>query len=190
MKDTSLITCLALTALLTGCSNLKITSESDPAYRFSGIKTYQWIEAPAEYSAQDEVRYDIDLQQALNNELASFGWNEVLDASNATVQIAYCIHIEAHSEYTQIPSDDDREFSGGLVFNPSDGEWNYEERPPEQIEYMIETGTLHVLMYDSASRNRVWYGKVVTELDRRLAPDKRDERYREIARKLFEQLPR
>lgn len=189
MKETTWFVILALSMLFIGCTRMQVSSRSDPVYPFSEIRTYQWIDAPSEFRTKDEAWFDLEMQQALNNELSAQGWRQVLDATNATVQVAYSIIIRSHAEYTKTAPDHDREFSGGLVFNRSDREWNYEERSPEQIEYLIETGTFHFLMHDAASGKRVWHGRVEAEIDRSIAPEKRKERYREIARRLFRELP-
>jgi hypothetical protein len=188
MKYTTLFALLALPALLTGCASMKVSSECSPSYDFSQVESYQWTEPSAELMKSGEAYVDFELQKALNNELAAMGWKQVLDDSEATIQAAYSIQIQSHKEFSETLPDDSREFSGGLVFNRDDGEWNYEERGPNRIEYVVETGTFHLLLRDAADGGLIWHGTVETEIDRSLPPEERNERFIRIAGKLAEEL--
>lgn len=189
MKSKKWLTMLAASVLFAGCARVRVSSQIDPDYSFSQVETYQWIDAPATLMKKDEAYLDLQLQQALNNELAAKGWNQVLEAANTAIQVAYCIIVESHIEYTGNAPDHEIELSGRLVFDHRDRTWNYKEPAPDQIEYMVETGTIHCLINDAASGKQVWHGMVETEIDRSLSPEKRREHYQQIARILFRELP-
>lgn len=187
MRHTASLTLLAA-SMLFGCNHMKIHSERDPAYLFSGIRTYQWTAPPEEFMEAEGTFQDIEVQKALNNELAALGWKQVLDAADAGVQVAYFIQLRSHAEFSETTPGVEREFSGGLVFNRHDREWSYEQMEPGRIEYMVETGTFHVLLNDAATGNRIWHGTLETEIDRTLTVDEQDVIIRQIARKLIDEL--
>jgi hypothetical protein len=188
MKPETFFALLAIQALLSGCANMTASSVCNPSYDFSRVKSYQWIEAPAEFMETGEAYVDLEMQKALNNELAAMGWKQVLDASEATIQAAYCIHIESHKEFSEILSEDGREFSGGMVFNRDRDEWNFEEREPNRIEYEVETGTFHFLLHHAENGEWIWHGTVEAEIDRSLPADERNKLFIQIAGKLAEEL--
>jgi hypothetical protein len=187
MKSVSVPTCLAAVLLLTGCARMKVSCESEPTYNFAQIQTYQWIDPPQDILEQDDTYLNKDLQQALNNELAVRGWDQVLEAGGATIQVTYYVKIMEHEEYVESTSRSESEFAGGLVYN-KDG-WNYEERGPDQLVYTVETGTLQMTVTDTASGNRVWRGTLQTKLDRSALIEKKRELFQLAAHKLLEQLP-
>ncbi len=190
MKITSLLTFLAGIALLTSCAHLNVSMETDPAYDFSSITTYQWVDPPEELLEENTTHLDIRLQQALNNELATQGWQQVLEATNATVQVAYYLEIQTHHEFTESASGREGDFSGGMVYDHNKREWNYEERKPDQVVYVVESGTLHFMMHETGTGKCIWSASVETEIDRSRPPEKLDELFHRIARKLFEELHR
>ena len=187
MKVTPVSACIAALLLMSGCARMKVSSEIESDYDFSRILTYQWIE-PSRDILEKEVAYlNQNLQQALNNELSARGWEEVLEAGGATVQVTYYVKIEEHQEYVESPPRSESDFSGGLVYN-KDG-WNYQEREPEQLVYTVETGTLQMMLTDTASGTRIWSGTLQTKLDRSKPIEKQQELFQLAARKLLEQLP-
>lgn len=187
MKFTPIPVCIAALLLMSGCARMKVSSEIDPTYDFSRIKTYQWIEPSRKILEQDDTYLNKDMQRALNNELAARGWKQVLEAGDATVQINYYIKIREHEEYVESASRSESEFAGGLVYNK--GQWNYAEREPDQQVYTMETGALHVTMTDTASGQWVWRGLLHTKLDRSAPIEKQYELFQLAAHKALEPLP-
>ncbi len=187
MKFTPALVCIAALLLMSGCARMKVSCEIEPAYDFGGIRTYQWIEPTPDILEQEDTYLNQDLQRALNNELSARGWVQVLEAGSATIQITYHIKISEHQEYVESASRSESEFAGGLVFQT--GEWSYEERGPDQHVYSIETGSLNMVVTDTASGKRVWRGSLQTKLDRSAPIEKQHELFQRAAHKLLEQLP-
>ena len=187
MKLTPVPACIAALLLMSGCARMKVSYEIEPAYDFGKIRTYQWIEPSRDILEQEGAYLNQNLQQALNNELSARGWRQVLEAGGATVQVTYYVKIEEHQEYVEPASRSESEFAGGLVYN-KDG-WNYQEREPEQLVYTVETGTLQMMLTDTASGTRIWRGTLQTKLDRSKPIEKQQELFQRAARKLLEQLP-
>ncbi len=177
MKFVPIPVMLAATVLLAGCTRMRIASETAPEYAFSRIATYQWSDAPGDILDQHNTYLSIDMQKALNTELAAKGWKQVLDSTNATVQVSYYVKLMSHEEYA------------GIAPDRETGKWNYEKSPPDQQAYTVEEAVLHLNLGDTASGTAVWNGTLKTEIDRTLPEDKRDELFRRIAQKLVARIP-
>lgn len=187
MKLTPFPACITALLLLSGCARMQVSYEIEPGYDFGQIRTYQWIEPARNILEQDDTYLNTDMQRALNNELAARGWKQVLEASDATAQIAYYIKIREHEEYVEPVSRSESEFAGGLVYN--EGKWNYSERKADQLVYTVETGDLHVTVTDTVGGQQVWRGLLQTKLDRSAPVEKQYEQFQRAAHKLLEPLP-
>ncbi len=187
MKFISLPAIVAVAIYLSGCARMKVSCDFEPAYDFGRIQTYQWVEPSMEIVEQADTYLNRNLQQALNNELASRGWEQVLDTGNATIHVTYYVKIREHQEYVESPSRSESEFAGGLVLQT--GEWRYQEREPNQQVYTVETGILNMSVSDAASGKRVWHGSLQTKLDRSAPIEKQQELFQLAAHKLLEKLP-
>ena len=189
MKLNSILALLALSAFATGCSTMKVTSERDKDYDFSKLGTYQWINGPAEILDEEDTYINEDIQQALGAELAKRGLRQVTDVKEANVQVAYYVKLKEGLEYTSTAAQGEREFSGGFVYRRESSSWSYEEREPDLIVYAVEIGTLTVLVYDTATGERVWRGNLQTKIDRSLPEERQQERISAAAEKLIYHLP-
>ena len=189
MNIQSLLSILALAALLTGCSTMKVTSEQDQSYDFSTVKTYQWIDGPAEILDEADTYIDENIQAALDNELNKNGLRSVTNTAVADIQAAYYVKLKEETEYTKT-SQQDRDFSGGFVYNREKSSWSYDQREPDLNIYTIETGTLTLLVYDSETGKRIWRGSLKTEIDRSRPQGEQQERIRKAAEKLLNRFPK
>ena len=187
MKFTPVPACFAVFLIMSGCARMKVSCEVDPTYDFGQIRTYQWIEPSIDLLEQDDTYLNKNMQRALNNELSVRGWVQVLEAGDATVQITYYIKIKEHQEYVETAPRSESEFAGGLVYKK--GEWNYEEREPDQHAYAVETGVLNLTVTDTASGKRLWHGSLQTQLNREAPVEQQHELFQLAARKLLEPLP-
>lgn len=187
MKLMPLLLAPALIAA-TGCTQIKVSSYRCPTTDLSRISTYMWVDAPAEIMNKETTWHDRALQQALNSELAALGWNEVLEASNATVLVSYYVDIDSHREYAEMAPQRQSDFAGGLVLDTETDNWRYEAHPADRIEYSIDTGTLVCSLRDPASGEVVWKGKARAAIDRSLAEEKLEEQYRRFAHALLSAL--
>lgn len=189
MNIKALFPLLVLTALITGCNTMKVTSEYDQSYDFSTVKTYQWIDGPAEILDTADTYINGDIQTALNNELNKNGLRAASDTSTADIHVAYYVKLKEESEYTKT-NQHDRDFSGGFVYNREKSSWSYDEREPDLNIYTIETGTLTLLAYDTKTGKRIWKGNLKTEIDRSRPRGEQQERIRNAAEKLMKRFPK
>jgi len=180
---------LALTVFATSCTSMKATSEHDHEFDFGKIKTYQWIDGPEEILDDADTYINEDIQKALNAELTNRGLRQVPDAGTADVQVAYYVKLREEVEYTDSANRDEREFSGGFVYNRESSGWNYEEREPDLNIYTVEIGKLTVLIYETETGKRIWRGNLQTKLDRSRPEDKQLARIHTAAEKLMARLP-
>lgn len=180
---------LALTLFAVGCSTMKVTSERDKTYDFGTVKTFQWIDGPADVLDEEDTYINEDIQQALTTELGKLGMQEASDTTKADMQIAYYVKLKEELEYTDPANSDERQFSGGLVYNRGSKSWNYEEREPDLNVYAVEIGTLTVLAYDAESGERIWRGNLRTKLDRSKPEEQQQALIDAAAEKLMGRFP-
>ncbi len=187
IKSTSAL--LTLTLLSVACSTMKVTTESDENYVFSGIKTFQWIAGPTDMLTEKDTYINEDIQRALTTELEKRGMQQVSDTSIADIQTTYYVKLEEESEYTDSAIQNDREFSGGFVYTRDSKKWSYQEREPDLNIYAVEIGTLTLLAYDAKTGQRIWRGNLQTKIDRSRSTEEQQERIRVAAEKLLSQFP-
>ena len=179
---------LALSALLlAGCAHMKVRSEPDTAYDFSAVKTYQWVPGPSAVLEKSNTYVIQDLQDALDTEFQKKGLHLVSTNQTPDIHVAYYLKLKDSKRTSRTSDDLSREFSGGLV-RTSDG-WKYEELKPDINVYMIEEGTLVLLVYDAKTGTRVWRGTLQTEIDRSRGPEERLRVFQTAARKLLDRYP-
>ena len=187
MKAWPLLLLILLTLTLAGCSSMKVSSDADPAFDFSRIRTYRWIDGPADILAEADTYIHEDIHRALDDQLLQRGLKPVKE--NADVQVAYYVKLSEQVEYTDSTDYQERNFSGGFVYDPKNRSWSYAEREPDLNVYTVEIGKLTVLVYDTAGGRRIWRGTLQTKLDRSLPKEQREERIRTAAEKLIARLP-
>ena len=186
MKIKSALSLFTALAFISGCSTMKVTSESDPNYTFVKIKTFQWIDGPTEVLNKANIYINEDIQKALNSELIQQGLQSVSDPEQANVQVAYYLKLKEEVEYTDSVQHDERDFSGGFVYRRESSSWNYEEREPDLNVYTIEMGTLTVLIYDAGTGSRIWKGILKTKIDRSQSKEQQHARIEEASKKLMD----
>lgn len=189
MKFITAISFITVSVILTGCSSMKVSCELNRPFDYSSVKTFQWIDAPEEVLKEDNIYTNENIQKALNNELSAKGWQQVLETPVADIQAAYYIKLEEHTEYSGPAGEPESELSGGFVYSSRDGKWNYREQEPDLNAYTVETGILHLLLYDAETGNGIWHGTLETGIDRSKPLEKQREMFRKISRKLTAQIP-
>lgn len=187
----SVFTLLALAALLfSGCSKLKVKSDTLSDYDFSNVKTYEWVQAPDEVINEDDTYISENVQIALNNELSGRGWEQVLETDKADIQIIYYVKLAEHEEYTgPANSGEESQLTGGFTYNNSKGSWGYNEGQSDLNVYTIEVGTLTLLIYHADTGEKLWSGTLETRLDRTTPVDKQKEMLAKIAQKIISRIP-
>jgi hypothetical protein len=179
---------LAIT-LLAGCKSMKTDSERDPDFNFRGVKTFHWIDAPEDILNKADTYINEDIREALNRQLTERGLLQIQEEGEADIHVVYYVKLREEVEYSETADPDARDFSGGFVYDRDTSGWQYAEREPDLNIYTVEIGKLTVLVFDSASGQRVWRGTLQTEIDRSQPKEKQELRIEEAAKKLMAQLP-
>lgn len=184
-------TLLALsTALLSGCSLLKVQSRADRNFDFNAVNTYEWVQAPKKILEEDDTLISKNVQIALNNQISARGWKQVLDTDQADIQIVYYIKLAEHQEYAGPEnSAGEPRLTGGFTYNPGKGKWGYNDKQSDLNAYTIDVGTLTLLIYDTKSGEKVWSGTLETRLDRSTPVEKQKEMLSIIAQKIISRIP-
>ena len=189
MKYAPLALLIAAIAALSGCSNMKVTSEQGNSFDFGQVETFEWIQAPAKILDEDDTYLNENMHKALNNELSERGWKQVLVSDKADIQVTYYIKLKEHEEYTTPASNGEPRVTGGFTYNQDKGNWGYNDQAPDLNVYTVEIGTLSMLIYDAKTGTRIWRGSLQTKLDRSKPLEKRQEMLRKVAKKIIERIP-
>ncbi|VGO13356.1 hypothetical protein PDESU_01912 [Pontiella desulfatans] len=190
MKITTGLLFVATLTTLTACTSMKVDSEQNPDFDFSGVETYEWVQPPAKILDEEDTILNGNMQMALNNELSARGWKQVLDSDQADIQVVYYIKLAEHEEYTTPPSEGEpRLTGGGFTFNNDSGKWGYSDQSPDLNVYTVEIGTLSLLVYDTRNNEKAWSGTLQTKLNRSMPQEKQKEHLRRIARKITTRIP-
>lgn len=185
-------TLLLTSALITlsGCSSMKVTSKRNGSFDFSKVKTYEWVQAPANILEEKDTYNNSNMLQALDQELAHKKWTSVFTSDEADIQVSYFIKTEKHTEYAGPSVSEEPRLTGGFTYNRNSGNWNYNNQQPDLNAYTVETGTLTLLILNAESGKLLWTGSLKTRLDRSLPADKLQKIFERIARKMIVQLPK
>lgn len=186
MNIKSAIALFAVMLFAAGCSSMKTTIESDSNFDFATIQTYQWIDGPAKILESADTYVNDDVPLAIDQEFAKRNLKKV--STNADVQVAYYLKLKEQREYTNT-AQQEREFSGGFVYNRDSKAWNYEERQPDINVYTVEMGTLVLLVYDTQTGKRVWRGILKTKIDRSRSREEQIDLILAATQKLMERFP-
>jgi hypothetical protein len=186
MNIKSTVAWLVVTLLAAGCNTMKTTVERDSSFDFATVHTYQWIDGPAKILESADAYTNDDVPLAIDQEFALRHLEKV--STNADVQVAYYLKLKEQKEYTNIDQQE-RDFSGGFVYNRDSKGWNYEERQPDINVYTVEMGTLALLVYDAKSGKRVWRGTLKTKIDRSRSREEQIELILDASKKLMEKFP-
>jgi len=189
MKIKSAFMLLALTFLSNACSTMKVTSEHDKTFDFKRIKSFQWIAGPADILNEKDTYINEDIQKALTADFETLGMQLIANDAKADIQTAYYVKLREELEYTDSAPQDDRDFSGGFVYNRNSKNWSYQEREPDLNVYAVEIGTLTVLAYDTKTGQRIWRGNLQTTIDRSQAKEEQQERIQIATKKLLRRFP-
>lgn len=189
MKFNAIYAGLALTFFMTGCNSMKVTADRDPKFDFSPVTTYQWIDAPEEILNDAGNYLDKEILKLLDTALTQRGLQGVQKSADADIQMAYYVKRDEEMAYTDSANPAEREFSGGLVYTRENKSWNYAEREPNVNLYILETGTLTLLVYDTETFHQVWRGSLKTKIDRSRSKEEQEARIRAAVKKLISRLP-
>jgi hypothetical protein len=164
MNKIKIVTALAgwmFLHMLAGCSTPAYV-QKDESVNLSDFRTYMWFDTRA--SENDESKRatayaDISVRNAVNAELASWGWKEVTE--NPDVLIGYDVFVERTSQ-TQRDPVYSQPFTR-YYYNPYRRRWSTIYYPSqfqgyEVYETPVKEGTITITMVDAKTDKNVWQG--------------------------------
>ena len=191
MKIRSLFALLVPALLLVaGCASIKVSSEVDPQYDFSSAKTYRWTMPPSNTVAYVNLYLERIIHEEIDRALAARGLTMRDDKKTDWIVTAW-LQLHEQQEYadTSDAEPDQPILAGGLT-RAADGGWTYAERGPDVNAYIVELGTLTVLVFDGKTGRCVWRGTAKTKIDRSRSDEERRKIIREAVDRLMARFPR
>jgi hypothetical protein len=169
------------TALLAGCTGLRVDLDYDPARNFSAYQSYAWLPA-ATVDGEAVVRNDLveaRIVNAVDNALGAKKMRRA-DKDSADFLVTYHINIENRVEVRTIDT-------GFGYYRPW---WHWNSRfDTETIVQNYKAGTLILDIIDRQSNRLAWRASSETRLREGLTPQQRDEEIRNIVNAMLSRFP-
>lgn len=179
MRDTQLgLAAVLFAVVITGCATMNLATDYDPSANFSGLKTYAWVPSPSR--GPDDPRVDNTLLEsrihaAVDSALAAKGYRQ--DTSGKPdFLVGY--HAAVRDKMDVYAMNDMYGYRRGWGWGVSD----------VQV-YQYEEGSLVLDVVDPTTKQLLWRGSAQAEVNRRLAPEAREQRIQEAVRRLLERFP-
>lgn len=178
---------LLLATLLTGCATMEITTDHDPTFNFSRLKSYDWLPNPQEYFGDHRIEkeaLEMRIKKAVDRKLAEKKYVK----STSTLPDFY---IRYHAQLTK-----ERQ-----VVNVSDapgmgGDWNdqrslrlYRQGGGKIANYSWDKGTLLIEVVNPENKKIIWIGTAAAKIDLYDSDAKKEERINRAVRKMFADFP-
>ena len=169
-----------LIVVLSGCSTLQVSSDYDPAYDFSGLRSVAIL-----YPASSDGVIGLAqqrFQRAIAQTLREKGFQIVQNRDQADIYILFHLNV---TERKQIVTD--YQTVGLYPYYPA---WyGYPAMVPVTEEYSWQEGKFVVDAVDPKTRRVVWRGVAVDRLKDFKTPRERIEYIRKVVRRIFQNFP-
>ena len=157
--------------LTISCSTIyDVKHDYDRQANFSGLKTFDWMQAPERAGENDLIVRRI--KKAVNTELQAKGLLKT--ANNPDFLIA-----EYHGKRDQIQVSDAGHGRGG----------RYGYRPVGVSAYTFEEGSLILDFVDAKSKQMIWRGSAKAEVQNIMTPEEREKLINEAVKKILKKFP-
>src|SRR5262245_12647471 len=160
--------CLALVGTIVGAQ--RVTYDFDKAANFTSFKTYTWVRGT---NVNDELNHK-RIMRAIDAQLTARGFSQVEATENPDVLVAYHASFDRDLEINASGS-------GGYRLAGS-------RSATARVEEIV-VGTLAIDMMDAQTKNIVWRGIAMKELDDKASPDKKEKNINKAAEKIFKNYP-
>jgi hypothetical protein len=147
-----------------------VTSNSMPGVDFTKYHTYKWV--PIQGAVQPNQIVDAQIKQSIDSQLATKGLTKT-EGENADLLVGYQISVDQEKQWNAYGT-------GGL-------RWGGGMASAQQST--ISTGTLVLDMYDPASKQLVWTGRVSKTLDPSANQGKKQKNLDKAVQKLMKNYP-
>lgn len=173
------LACLSLVAVAgLACSTVAVSSDFDPSYDFSGLKTYTWMSTQPEQTGDPRVDNQLTeerIRRAVDEELAAKGY--VKREQPVDFLVAYSAAIERRTDVEVVQD----------YYGPGWGYWGAGSSYTTISDY--DEGSILLDILDPANKKLIWRGVAAAELYFDSTPEERDQRTREAVEKILERFP-
>ena len=176
MKTTQIACMLLAVGLMVGCATIyDVKYDYDKQTDFAALKTYDWMEVPAE-AGMDTLTIE-RIKAAVNAELMAKGLRQT--SENPDFLIA------EHTGSKEKVQTTDWGYSYGSYGRYWGGYWG----PRNVSTYEYEEGWLILDFVDSESKNLIWRGTAKAEIQNVDTPEKRVKLINKAVEKILEKYP-
>ena len=189
MKLISTLLMLVSVAAISGCSTMKISSETLADYDFASIDTYQWVDAPEKVRYADDTLLSDNLQSTLNFALTQKGWKEVSTNETADVQVVYYVKLSEYETYATAPGTEEGHTNPGFTYEKDSGNWSFAQETSDVAVYHVEMAELILELTESSTGKKLWSGSLTTKMDRSRPPTERKKLIHQASNRITARIP-
>jgi Domain of unknown function (DUF4136) len=147
-----------------------VTSNSMPGVDFTKYHTYKWV--PIQGAVQPNQIVDAQIKESIDSQLATKGLTKT-DGEKADILVGYQISVDQEKQWNAYGTGGMR-WGGGMA---------------TAQQSTISTGTLVLDMYDPATKQLVWTGRVSKTLDPGANQGKKQKNLDKAVQKLMKNFP-
>jgi hypothetical protein len=167
--------------LALGCSTIKTSSDYDPAFDFSTLSTYGWLDhtvAVVGSAAQmDNTLLDKRIRRAVDSQLQGMGYRRVAN-EEASFLASYHIGVKQKLDVSTIQSGSGYGYRRGWY-------GGYSETQVRQYD----EGTLLLDIVEPKKRQLLWRGSGTARVSKSKTPEQREARVQEAVREILKSFP-
>lgn len=172
---------LSLVAL-GACSTMQVQSDYDPAARFDGLQTYDWVKTekkPAADLRLSDPLLDKRITDLVESQLAAQGYRRSL-AGAPDFMVGY--HVALEKKLAVSTMNDYYGYRAGWGWSYGAGTGRV---MPESYVYEYEQGSLIIDIVNTKTRQLMWRGSAQAEVNQK----KRDQQLAEAVRRILQGFP-
>ena len=181
---------IVMAALVAGCSTIETSYDFDPKAKFTGLKTYKWLDKPQKLTGDPRIDGNTILanriHEAVDTELAARGFRKV--SSDPDFLVAYHVSLDKRRSVQTLNSyygyGPGWGYGYGASYRP--GYW---AGAPETYVYEYEEGTLILDIVNPENKELIWRGSAQDEVNFKSTPEKDQTQLNEAVQQMLENFP-
>jgi len=172
----------ALAALMgSACSGISVNQDFNPAFEFSALRTWGWLDQAAGSSGTGSQLTDQRIRTAIEAGLQAKGFQKV-ESGESNFRVGYRVTTQDKVTYETVHDYWGTGWGYRGVYGPTMASSRTYAR-----EYTM--GTLLIGFFDVASHELVWLGSAEAQINRTSDPEKRQKLIQEAVDKILAQYP-
>jgi hypothetical protein len=181
---------IVMAALVAGCSTIETSYDFDPKAKFTGLKTYKWLDKPQKLTGDPRIDGNTILanriHEAVDTELSARGFRKV--SSDPDFLVAYHVSLDKRRSVQTLNSyygyGPGWGYGYGASYRP--GYWG---GAPETYVYEYEEGTLILDIVNPENKELIWRGSAQDEVNFKSTPEKDQTQLNEAVQQMLEKFP-